>query len=141
MANCINLADVKKILKEAGINPTAQRIAISCFVLCEANHPTAEDVRKWAEDNFPMLARATVYNTLHSLVRVGVLKEVRLSAINKVVYDTNTSYHHHFFDTNTGTLEDICPSTVDIDLSISDEIKIDSLELLIKGTKHPSTSS
>lgn len=135
MKNCLSTDEIKKVLKDAGINPTAQRIAISQYVLCEADHPTAEDVKSWADINFPMLARATVYNTLHALVQAGVLKEVKLSSINKVMYDTNTTYHHHFYDQETGAIEDIDPKEVKIDLRISDEISINSLELLIQGKK------
>ncbi|MEZ4820707.1 MAG: transcriptional repressor [Bdellovibrionota bacterium] len=66
--------EIKTRLSLAGVNPTAQRIAICRFVLCDADHPTADDVKTWADKNFPMVSRATVYNTLNTLVQVKILK-------------------------------------------------------------------
>ncbi len=90
--------DVKSIsekLEAAGVNPTAHRIAIYLYVLSEADHPTADDVKRWADENFPKLSLATVYNTLKTLVGAKLLKELKLPHIGKVLYDCNVSDHHH----------------------------------------------
>jgi Fe2+ or Zn2+ uptake regulation protein len=51
--------EIEKKLMEAKIAPTAQRIAICRYVFCEADHPTAESVKEWADKNFPKMSLAT----------------------------------------------------------------------------------
>lgn len=133
MRDCLSPEEIKERLKDAGINPTAQRIAIARFVLCEADHPTADDVRQWADANFPMVSRATVYNTLNKLVEVGILCEVKLSHVNKVMYDTNTKAHYHFYDEKTGRLIDIDPEDVQIKTKLPKSMKISDVEVVFTG--------
>src|SRR5262249_26897232 len=70
--SCLTPIEIENRLNEHGVQPTAQRIAICRYVLCEADHPTAEDVKKWADANFPKMSLATVYNTLGILVAAGL---------------------------------------------------------------------
>ena len=68
-AVCLTPAEIEDRLSRSGVQPTAQRIAIAQYVLCEAEHPTADDVKAWTDLNFPKLSLATVYNTLNVLVK------------------------------------------------------------------------
>ena len=43
--NCLSMAEIEEKLKKSGVAATAQRIAICKYVLCEADHPTAEDIK------------------------------------------------------------------------------------------------
>src|SRR5579872_2031506 len=83
-------------LRGAGVQPTAQRLAIARYVLCETQHATAEDVKKWADKALPKVSLATVYNTLGALVRAGLLKELKFPHSGRAVYDDNVSHHYHF---------------------------------------------
>ncbi len=67
-AVCLTNDEIKERLLVAGVQPTLQRISICQFVLCEADHPTAEEVHNWAEKNLAQISLATVYNTLKTLV-------------------------------------------------------------------------
>ncbi|MCB0272798.1 MAG: transcriptional repressor, partial [Bdellovibrionales bacterium] len=107
MKVCLTPEEIKERLSQAGINPTAQRIAICRYILCEADHPTADQVKAWADQNFPMVSRATVYNTLNTLVEAGLVKEVRIGDSTKVQFDANTKHHYHFYDETSGKLMDI----------------------------------
>lgn len=98
--------DVFKILSDNGIQPSAQRIAVAQYVLSTEEHPSAEQVFATVSANFPMISRATIYNTLNLFVEKGLLREMHI-APGKVVFDPNLSRHHHFIDEDSGAISDI----------------------------------
>jgi Fur family iron response transcriptional regulator len=127
--------EIEKQLSAAGVQPTAQRIAICRYVLCEADHPTADEIKKWADLNFPKVSMATVYNTLKTLVDAGILKEFKFSHSDSAVYDSNTTVHYHFLDEKTGALFDIEPEAVDLSMKLQGKFKVTEIQVLFKGTK------
>lgn len=132
-AHCLSPSEIEKTLVEAGVQPTAQRLAICRFVLCEADHPTAEEVKAWADKNFPKLSLATVYNTLGILVKVGLLKELRFPHSEKVVYDNNVSQHFHFLDEKTGELYDVDAKDFEISSKLEKMFQVSGVEVLLRG--------
>ena len=98
--------DIVSILKEHGIQPSAQRVAVAAYVLDTTEHPSADKVWAGVQENFPMISRATVYNTLHLFVEKGLLRELHL-APDSVLFDPNTNRHHHFIDEDTGRIYDV----------------------------------
>jgi Fur family iron response transcriptional regulator len=100
-------------LTEHGIQPSAQRVAVADYVLYTTDHPSADQV--WAEvkRSFPMLSRATVYNTLNLFTEKGLLRELVL-AEGKVVFDPKLDPHHHFLDEETGEIVDVPWSALDV---------------------------
>jgi Fur family iron response transcriptional regulator len=95
-----------EILRARGIQPSAQRVAIAAYVLHTGDHPSADHVWERVRARFPMVSRATVYNTLNLFVRKGLLRELVLVE-DRVVFDPNVGRHHHFIDERTGTIEDV----------------------------------
>ncbi|MBL8913281.1 MAG: transcriptional repressor [Archangium sp.] len=93
-------------LKEAGIQPSAQRLAVAGYVLQTDAHPSADEVMSEVQANFPMLSRATVYNTLNLFVEKGLLRQLVL-AEGKTVFDPCLEPHHHFIDEESGRIEDV----------------------------------
>ncbi len=93
-------------LRTAGVQPSAQRLAVASYVLDTLEHPSADQVLERVQAELPMLSRATVYNTLHLFVRQGLLRQLVL-AEGKVVYDPRLEPHHHFIDDQTGRIEDV----------------------------------
>jgi len=124
------------VLKRSGINATAQRIAICRFVLCDAEHPSAEDVKLWVDQNFPKMSLATVYNTLRILVDAGLLRELRLPHSDAVLYDNNLSSHFHFLDEETGELLDVDPVDVRLDPVLTQDYQVRAVEVLLRGTRN-----
>src|SRR5687768_7170431 len=98
--------DVIATLTEHGIQPSAQRVAVARYVLTTDEHPSADQVFAKVKDALPVLARATVYNTLNLLVEKGLLRELIL-AEGRVVFDPKIEPHHHFVDDETGAIQDI----------------------------------
>ncbi len=93
-------------LEQAGIRPSAQRVAIASYVLATADHPSADEVWTAVKAQFPMVSRATVYNTLQTFREHGLLQQLVL-AEGCVVFDPNVERHHHFVDDETGAIHDI----------------------------------
>lgn len=98
--------EVADSLKAHGIQPSAQRVAVAGYVLTTEDHPSADQV--WAEvrKSFPMLSRATVYNSLNVFVQKGLLRELVL-APGRVVFDPKVEPHHHFIEDTTGRIHDV----------------------------------
>ena len=93
-------------LREKGIQPSAQRVAVAEYVLSTQDHPSADQVWERVRSRLPVLSRATVYNTLNLFVEKGLLRQLVL-AEGKVVFDPNVDAHHHFIDEATGAIHDV----------------------------------
>ncbi|MCA9655041.1 MAG: transcriptional repressor [Myxococcales bacterium] len=98
--------DVARRLRERGIRPSVQRVAIARVALASHRHPSADEVWEQVKERLPMVSRATVYNTLNRLVEEGLLRSFA-SAQGHTVFDPNTAPHHHLVDDATGTIYDL----------------------------------
>jgi Fur family iron response transcriptional regulator len=102
----VKIESTEKILRDRGIQPSAQRVAVAEYVLHTAEHPSADLVWKRVRERFPWISRATVYNTLHLFVDKGLLQRLTI-AEDSVVFDPITGTHHHFIDEETGAIHDV----------------------------------
>lgn len=134
-ASCLSPEQIERVLRDAGIQPTAQRIAIGRYVLCDADHPSAEQVKGWVDQNFPKISLATVYNTLNAFVQAGLLHEVRLPDRDAVVFDNNLAPHHHFLDLATGELVDLPEGSVRVDVALGGGFAVRGTSVLVQGTR------
>ena len=99
--------EIEQLLNKHGVKPTPQRAVIAQYLMSTMSHPTADEVFQAVENTLPVsLSRATVYNTLNTLVEKGVIREVVTEA-GKARYDANISDHHHFVDIETGQVMDV----------------------------------
>jgi len=95
------------VLLSHGVKPTPQRMVIAEYLLNTLDHPTADEILTYVSGKLPVaLSRATVYNTLNSLLDAGVVREV-FTEPGKVRYDANLSNHHHFVDMKSGQVLDV----------------------------------
>lgn len=125
--------EIEKQLIKHGVQPTLQRIAICKYVLCDADHPTAEDVFEWAQKNMAKISQATVYNTLGVLAESGLVRTFKFPHSEKVVYDCNTDDHFHFFDEKSGKVLDVESDSVKITLDLPKKYKVKSMDIVLKG--------
>jgi Fur family transcriptional regulator, iron response regulator len=98
--------DTATILRAHGIQPSAQRVAVAEYILQTDAHPSADQVWTTVRQYFPMLSRATVYNTLNLFVEKGLVRQ-HVLAEGKIVFDPKVENHHHFIEEETGRIYDI----------------------------------
>lgn len=106
-------AEAFEALAHAGIQPSAQRVAVAKYVLSTEDHPSADQVFAKVKGDLPVLSRATVYNTLNLFVEKGLLRQ-HVLAEGRVVFDPNVQPHHHFVDEKTGAIVDIPWDALDV---------------------------
>ncbi len=99
--------DVKSMLRDVGLRPTRQRMALGWILFAKGDrHLTAEMLYEEATKAKVPVSLATVYNTLHQFTEVGLLRQVAVDG-SKTYFDTNVSEHHHFFIEGENALVDI----------------------------------
>ena len=104
---------IARLLRAYGIMPTAQRIEIAEVLLRKTRHLSAEQVLEELRGQTPV-SKATVYNSLKLSAERGLIRQVNLHS-ERVIYDSNTRPHHHFYNVDTGELTDIDPEHVRIE--------------------------
>jgi len=127
--------DEATLLEERGIKPSAQRVAIARYVLHTDEHPSADEVWARVKQAFPMVSRATIYNTLNLFVEKGLLGHLVLTE-GRLVFDSNVDKHHHFIDEDTGKIYDLPWDTLKV--SRVEQIKdfdVRSYQVLLRGSK------
>jgi len=99
--------DVREMLREAGLRPTRQRLALGWLLFAKGDrHLTAEMLHEDAlRARFPV-SLATVYNTLNQFTDTGLLRVVAIDG-SKTYFDTKSSDHNHFYLEDDGKLVDI----------------------------------
>jgi Fe2+ or Zn2+ uptake regulation protein len=126
---------VAERLRERGIQPSAQRVAVAEYVLRTREHPSADQVWKQVRQSFPMISRATVYNTLNLFVDKGLLRALAL-AEGSVVFDPNTEAHHHFIDEDTGAIHDVPWDAVQVTrIDRLDGFAVDDYQVVMRGRR------
>ncbi len=106
---------LEKKLRQAGLRPTRQRMALGALLFSAGDrHVTAEDLHMEAVATGERVSLATVYNTLHQFLQVGLLREVAVAG-TRAYFDTNTSNHNHYFIESAGELVDIPSSSIRVD--------------------------
>ncbi|MGB8331688.1 MAG: transcriptional repressor [Polyangiales bacterium] len=124
-----------RLLEDHGIKPSAQRVAIAKYVLHTDEHPSADEIWARVSKAFPMISRATIYNTLNLFVDKGLLRLLVLTE-GRLVFDSNVSRHHHFIDEDTGKIYDLPWDTLEV--SRVERIKgfeVRDYQVLLRGKK------
>jgi Fe2+ or Zn2+ uptake regulation protein len=122
-------------LRENEINPSAQRVAVAEYVFHTQEHPSADQVWSRVKQRFPMISRATVYNTLNLFVDRGLLRAFVLTE-GRVVFDPNTEDHHHFIDDETGVIYDLPWDALEVSsIDELDGFEVREYQVVVRGTR------
>lgn len=98
-----------KILKDAGLKITPQRVAIMEFFEGNKSHPSINTVYENLKAVYPSISVSTVYNTVETLVKNNFLTELPI-AKGKSFYDPDMSDHDHAYCVKCGKVFDIAAS-------------------------------
>jgi Fur family iron response transcriptional regulator len=97
VANCKDAVSVDQRVREAGLRPTRQRVALADLLFAKGDrHLSAEELHEEALAAGVPVSLATVYNALHQFTEAGLLRILAVEG-SKTYFDTNTSDHHHFY--------------------------------------------
>ena len=99
-------SSVEELLLAHGVKVTPQRIEIGRLLLTAPRHMSAEQILGCLRKAGSKVSKATVYNTLNLFSRQGIVREVAVDP-SRLMYDSTTSFHHHFYNADTGELIDI----------------------------------
>jgi Fur family peroxide stress response transcriptional regulator len=92
-------------LRKLGLRLTPQRMAIAKCVLETDVHPTAEEVYLKVRVGYPTISLATVYSTLDTLVRAGMLQAVNTREV--IRYDSHAPRHINLICLSCGKIIDV----------------------------------
>jgi Fur family transcriptional regulator, peroxide stress response regulator len=98
--------DILELLREAGLRCTPQRYGVLEYLLKHPVHPTADALWRSMNRKDPRASRATVYNSLRSLIEAGLARELPLDG-KAARFDAIPRPHHHFVCDRCGRIEDI----------------------------------
>ena len=97
---------VRQSLEGSGLRCTPQRYAVMAFLMEQTGHPTAAEIFEAVNHADPRSSRATTYNNLRDLVRVGLVREVAVEG-RAARFDAKGVKHHHFICDRCGNVEDV----------------------------------
>ena len=111
MVGTLDLDVLERQLRSRGSPLTPQRRAILKFLDGNTAHPSAAQILDAVTADFPVVSRATVYNTLSLLEEIGALRTIR-GGDGTLRYDPNTQSHHHLCCPHCDRLEDVALTAV-----------------------------
>ena len=124
---------IEKKLRAHGVKATARRIEIGALLLSAPCHMSADQILNRLREAGSRVSKATVYNTLHLFSRKGIVRELAVDP-GHLVYDSTTTFHHHFFNADSGELFDIDPGGLEIKglPELPPDTQAESVELIIR---------
>ena len=97
--------EIVATFQTSGRRMTRQRRAVINYLAASHNHPSARQVFAAVHCGESQMSLATVYNTLGTLVELGLIKEMEFEAGDNR-YDTNVSPHINLVCTACGVITD-----------------------------------
>jgi Fur family transcriptional regulator, stress-responsive regulator len=121
-------------LRELGLRVTPQRrVILSSFAEGANEHLTAEEVFDRAREHLPEVARATVYNTLSELTRMGLLRTLEGRGAVRYELDVRDE-HHHFRCLACGRVYDVQLIGADDLMPREPGFAVDRAQIVLEGT-------
>lgn len=130
--------DLVRLLESRGVTPTEQRLEVGKVVLRQPRHLSADEILAEVNREQARVSKATVYNTLKLFVERGLVREINVDP-TRMIYDSTTRPHHHFYNSDSGRLYDIEPGAVEISAMprLPDGTVEDGVEVIIRIRNRP----
>jgi Fur family transcriptional regulator, peroxide stress response regulator len=122
--------------REHGMKLTHQRLEVFKAVARTDEHPDVETVFEQVRSRLPTISLDTVYRTLTTLERLGVISRVNVLQ-ERARFDANTGAHHHFLCTECGAIKDFSSSELDnfrIPAEVQSWGKVKSVRVELRST-------
>lgn len=104
-----NQADVSDALRAAGLQVTAQRLAV--YQAVEARpHAMADEISQIVRSELGVISRQAVYDALNAMSECGILRRIQ-PAGSAARYEHRVDNHHHLACRN-------CEEVIDVDCSV-----------------------
>lgn len=100
------LQDFRDRLRSYGMKLTPQRLAVFNILTNTTRHPDAESIFSEVRKALPSMSLATVYSTLKSLKKIGIVQEVRTLCDSRH-FDGNVQPHLHLVCISCNKIEDL----------------------------------
>lgn len=128
----VQYEDLLNELKNKKIRLSHQRLKVLEYLSKNYNHPTADQIYNGLHHEVPTLSKTTVYNTLNSLTKAGLVRVITIED-NEARYDINTQNHGHF---KCESCKNIYDFNIDIDSFENHELvgfKVNDKNIYFKG--------
>ena len=125
--------DLVGLLESRGVTPTEQRLEVGGVILRRPQHMSADEILAEVNRERSCVSKATVYNTLKLFVERGLVREINVDP-QRMLYDSTTRPHHHFYNADTGELSDIETGAIEISSKprLPEGSVEDSVEVIIR---------
>lgn len=98
-------ADIPSILKDAGMQVTAQRVAVYRAVL-QSPHAAADEIALTVRQELGAISRQAVFDSLNAMSECGILRRIQ-PAGSAARYEHRVNNHHHLACRSCGNVTDI----------------------------------
>lgn len=98
-------ADISDILRAAGLQVTAQRVAVYRAVQ-ESPHAIADEIALNVRQELGAISRQAVYDALNAMSELGILRRIQ-PAGSAARYEQRVDNHHHLACRSCGSVTDI----------------------------------
>ncbi|WP_084600112.1 peroxide-responsive transcriptional repressor PerR [Pontibacillus litoralis] len=115
------LSEALEVLKGSGVRITPQRHAVLDHLIHSMTHPTADDIYKALESQFPNMSVATVYNNLRLFKEIGLVRELTYGDASSR-FDCNTTDHYHAICNDCGKIVDFHYPTLSEVESLAEQV-------------------
>lgn len=91
-------------MRRLGIRVTAQRLAVAEVLVTSEDHPTAQQLYERVQARFPHITISTVYNTVNSLAKAGIVQCLPFAEGTR--YEANAATHANLVCLDCGAIVD-----------------------------------
>lgn len=123
---------LSSILRDNNIKPSIQRIKVLEYLYNNRTHPMADEIYKALHIEIPSLSKTTIYNTLNTLVKAGLVRLITIED-NITRYDYDTSSHGHFKCNKCGDIFDFNINLEHLSKATLNGFKVTSKDVYYKG--------
>jgi Fur family peroxide stress response transcriptional regulator len=93
------------LMRSHNMRVTPQRQAVIDFLVDNTSHPVVEDIAAYVQSKMPNVALSTIYNILHELTELSLIRQVDVGGI--MHFDPQNDTHAHLHCSSCGALIDI----------------------------------